>query len=443
MNKNYFKIGLFEKRKYLFILCLLFVSYSFSQEITVKGAVTSSVDNQPLPGVNVIDLNSSRGTTTDFDGNYEISISSDSQIQFSYIGFITKTVDVNSQTLINVSLVEDLNNLDEVVVIGYGTQKKALVTGASVQVSGENLEKTNTVNALQALQGQSPGVQITSTSGQPGESLKVVIRGIGSTAGSSPIYVVDGIITGDISYLNNSDIESISILKDAASAAIYGSQASNGVILVTTKKGKKGTAAQITFDQYYGLQSLGRKVDLLNATEYAVMLNEAALNSGKNPYFTNAEIDALGKGTDWMDEMFVDNAPTQNYAFGASGGSENSVYSTSLSYLSQEGIVGGKDLSNYERYNFRFNSEHNLYDDIVTLGENLSFAYINQNGIGVGNQYNNSLRSAFSVTPLLPMYDDNGDYFNTTNSSEPWLAGVANPYASMYYNNMNESNNQK
>jgi TonB-linked SusC/RagA family outer membrane protein len=383
------------------------------------------------------------GTTTDFDGNFKIEAKSGDVLVFSFIGFKSQKITVGTQQTINVALQEETAELKEVVVIGYGSQRKTLVTNAVTQVSGENLAKTNTTNALQALQGQAAGLQVTSTSGQPGEGLNVVIRGAGSTSGTTPLYVVDGILTGDISYLNNSDIESISVLKDAASAAIYGSQASNGVILVTTKKGKRGAAGQITFDQYYGIQSVARKVDLLNATEYGVMLNEAAVNSGKTPYFTNDQIAALGSGTNWMDKMLTDNAATKNFSFGASGGSDTSVYSTSLSYLGQEGVVGGKDLSNYERYNFRFNSEHKLYKDVVTLGENLSFAYINKNGIGVGNQYSNSLRSAFQATPLLPMYDVDGNYYDTTNNSEPWLAGAANPYALMVYNNQNESNNQK
>ncbi|WNH11503.1 TonB-dependent receptor [Thalassobellus suaedae] len=413
------------------------------QTFDLQGIIIDAY-GQPLPGASILEKGTKNGTQTDFDGNFSLKVSDKNAILLiSYIGFIPQEISVNGQTNLSVTLQEDVASLEEVVLVGYGTQKKALVTGASVQVSGENLEKMSAVNALQALQGQSPGVQITSTSGQPGESLKVVIRGVGSTSGSNPLYVVDGILTNDISYLNNSDIESISVLKDAASAAIYGSQASNGVVLVSTKKGKRGKAAQITFDQYYGLQSVPKKMDLLNASEYAIMINEAAMNSGKNPYFTNAEIAGLGNGTNWIDEMFVDNTTTQNYSLGVSGGSDSSVYSASLSYLGQEGIVGGKDLSNYERYNFRFNSEHKLYKDIVTFGENLSFAYINKNGVGVGNQYNNSLRSTFSVSPLLSMYDTNGDYFNTSNSSEPWLAGVANPYAEMAYNNQNESNNQK
>jgi len=413
------------------------------QTWAVKGNIQDGF-GQPLAGANVIEKGTKNGTQSDFDGNYSINVSSKNAVLVvSYVGFLSQEIAVNSQTTISIKLQEDTATLEEVVLVGYGTQKKALVTGASVQVSGDDLIKMNTGNAIQALQGQSPGVQITSTSGQPGESLNVVIRGVGSTSGSSPLYVVDGILTGDISYLNNSDIESISILKDAASAAIYGSQASNGVVLVTTKKGKRGTAAQITFDQFYGLQSVARKVDLLNTTEYAIIVNEAAVNSGKNPYFTNAEIAALGKGTNWMNEMFVDNAATQNYALGITGGSDSSVYSSSLSYFGQEGIVGGKNLSNYERFNFRFNSEHKLYKDVVTFGENLSFAYINKNGIGVGNQYNNSLRSAFKVNPLLPMYDAEGNYYNTTSDSEPWLSGRSNPYAEMVYNNQNESNNQK
>lgn len=427
----------------LFGVFMIQSGFAQNQSQSVSGNVLSAEDNMGVPGATVLVQGTKTSTATDFDGNYKIEAKAGDVLVFSFMGFKTQRVTVGTQKVINISLQTEAADLKEVVVIGYGSQKKTLVTSAVTQVSGENLAKTNTTNALQALQGQAAGLQVTSTSGQPGEGLNVVIRGVGSTGGSSPLYVVDGILTGDISYLNNSDIESISVLKDAASAAIYGSQASNGVVLVTTKKGKRGASGQITLDQYYGVQSVARKVDMLNATEYATILNEAAVNSGKNPYFTNAQIAALGNGTNWMDQMLADNAATKNISVGVSGGSETSVYSSSLSYLGQEGVVGGADLSNYERYNFRFNSEHKLYKDVVTFGENFSFAYINKNGIGVGNQYNNSLRSAFQATPLLQMYDANGNYFDTTNSTEPWLAGVANPYAMMVYNNQNSSNNQK
>ena len=426
----------------LFSVFMLQSGFAQQKTLSVTGKVTSTGDGMGIPGANIT-IEGGTSTSTDFDGSYKINAKSDDVLKISVLGFRTQKISVNNQSIINVALQTETSDLKEVVVIGYGTQKKALLTGAISQISGDNLAKTGTANAVLAMQGQVSGVQITSTSGQPGEGINVIIRGAGSIAGSKPLYVVDGILTDDITYLNNSDIESISILKDAASAAIYGSQASNGVVLVTTKKGKRGSASKITFEQYYGVQSVNRKVDLLNATEYATIINEAAVNSGRNPYFINDQIASLGEGTNWMDKMLTDNAATKNFAFGASGGSDSSVYSTSLSYFGQEGVVGGKDLSNYDRYNFRFNSEHKLYKDVVTLGQNLSFAYTNRNGIRVGNQYNNSFRSSFQTTPLLQMYDANGDYYDTTNNAEPWLAGTANPYALMEYNNQNENNYQK
>ncbi|WP_335964319.1 TonB-dependent receptor [Galbibacter sp. PAP.153] len=426
----------------LFFFVLLFqMGYAHAQSGTITGTITSAEDGMPIPGANVVVVGTNNGTTTDFDGNYTINASADATLQFSYIGFVSQNISIGGKSTINVALATDTQQLDEVVVVGYGTQKKELVTGANLQVSGEDLERQSTTNALQALQGQTPGVQITSTSGQPGEGLNVVIRGLGSTGNNAPLYVVDGVLTNDISYLNNADIENISILKDAASAAIYGSQAANGVVLVTTKQGKKGHA-QITFDHYYGLQEVTRKIDMLNATEYATLMNEEAINSGSSPIFSNADIDQMGEGTNWMDEMFA-TAKTENYTLGLTGGSDASTYSSSLSYTNQEGVVGGADLSNYERYNFRFNSEHKFYNDRVTFGENLSFAYIKNNGIGVGNQYNNALRGAFQANPLIPMYDADGNYYNTADDAEVWLAGMSNPYASMIYGNQNRNETQK
>ncbi|MDT0685405.1 SusC/RagA family TonB-linked outer membrane protein [Autumnicola psychrophila] len=429
--------------KYLLLLISFFCfSFSFAQTIEVSGTVTSADDTLPLPGASVSIVGQQTGAVTDFDGNYTITAAADSQLQFSFVGFETQIVDVNNRNTINIALQEDTNALDEIVVVGYGTQRKALVTGASVQVDGEDLQNRSTTNALQAMQGQTPGVQITSTSGQPGSGLNVRIRGIGSTGNNSPLYVVDGVLTGDISYLNNADIESISILKDAASAAIYGSQASNGVVLVTTRGGRKNSS-RITFDSYYGFQSVPNKIDMLNSTEYAIITNEAALNSGSSPIFSNEQIAELGEGSDWIEEMFVENAITQNHNLGFSGGSETSTFSSSLSFTQDEGIVGGEDLSNYERINFRLNSEHELYDGFVTFGENLTFSYINSNGVSVGNQYSNSLRGAFGTPPTVYFYDNDGDFYNTTGDTEPWLSGWANPYASMVYNNQNENNTQK
>lgn len=419
---------------------LVGLTAAHAQKQPVTGKITDETGT-PIPGVNILLKGTTIGTTTDVNGSYSLEATPNDVLVISFIGYTTEEVTIGTKTQIDVALVEDILALQEIVVVGYGVQKKALNTGANLQVKGDDLQKLSNTNALQALQGQAPGVQITSTSGQPGEPMKVIIRGLGTNNNAAPLYVVDGVLTGDITYLNNVDIQSIDILKDAASAAIYGSQAANGVVLITTKSGKAGQQAQITFDAYYGVQNVARKAELLNSQQYASIMNEAAVNAGKLPYFTNDQIAGMDNGTNWMNEMFVKDAPTQNYSIGASGGSETSVYSTSLSYLSQTGIVGGKDLSDYKRYNFRINSEHRFYKDIVTLGQNLSFAYIDNKGIGVGNQYNNTLRGAFNTSPFVPMYDADGNFFDNSNST--WNNGEANPYAQMVYGNQNNRNNQK
>ncbi len=432
------------KREHIFLLMflsLLFFGESlFAQQRQISGKVTGA-DGQPIPGAVVKVKGKVGGTGTSSDGAYAISAQTGDILQITSIGFVTKEVTVAEASTVNISLAEDNQALSEVVVVGYGVQQKKLVTGATVQVKGETLQRQSTTNALQGLQGQTPGVQIASTSGQPGENIKVTIRGLGTIGNSGPLYVVDGVLTGDITYLNSSDIESIDVLKDAASAAIYGSQAANGVVLVTTRQGKRGQAGQITFDAYAGVQNVAKKVDLLNASEYAAIMSEAAINGGKEPLFTNEEIKAFGKGTDWMDQMFTNNALTQNYALGASGASEASVYSLGLSYTGQEGVVGGKGLSNYQRYSFKINSEHNFYKEIIKIGQHLTYTDIKNNGIGVGNQYNNSLRGAFSASPFLKVYDENGNFFDNSQSS--WNNGEANPYALMVYNNQNRRNSQR
>lgn len=432
------------KKLLLFSLAWVWlIPMAMAQQI-VSGKVTDYSTGEPLPGVNIIIQGTTTGAVTNMDGNYSLQVpGSESILSFSFIGYETEDVTVGGQTTINISLMPDLTSLDEIVVVGYGTQRKALNTGATLQVKGEDIQRLSTTSPLQALQGQAAGVQISSTSGQPGEGMKVVIRGLGTIGNAGPLYVVDGVLTGDISYLNSSDIQSIDVLKDAASAAIYGSQAANGVVLITTRQGTRGQVPRITLDAYYGIQNVARKANMLNAKEYAAMRNEAAVNSGKLPVFTNEDIAAMGSGTNWMDEMFVKDAVTQNYSIGFQGGSALSSYSSSLSYTSQEGIVGGKNLSNYERYNFRFNSEHNLYDDVIKFGQHLTYSYVNRNGIGVGNQYNNSLRGAFNTSPFVPMYDEDGNFYDNTDATAPYTNTEANPYAQMVYSNQNENNNQK
>ena len=416
------------------------------QNLTVSGVVTSAADQLPLIGVSVQVKGTTNGAITDLDGNYTVSVASGETLVFSYIGFKTQEIQITNQTTLNVVMEEDSETLDEVVVVGYGVQKKKLVTGATVQVKGETLAKMNTNSPLQAMQGQTPGVNISSTSGQPGEGMKVSIRGLGTVGNASPLYLIDG-VGGDISTLNPADIESIDVLKDAASAAIYGAQAANGVVLITTKSGKAGKA-QISFDAYYGWQTQARKADMLNSREYMMIMDEQAVNSGNAPYDWNSFesiYDANGNvyDTDWVNSMFQNNAQTQSYTLGITGGSETSTYAMSLGYMSQEGIVGGKDVSNYERYNFRINSEHKIFkdSDLLKVGEQVSFVYKMNNGISVGNQYNNTLRGAFGTSPLAPIYSDNNIYdspYNDTTNSD-WYNGDGNPYGSMMTNSNNEN----
>jgi TonB-linked SusC/RagA family outer membrane protein len=419
------------------LVLLLAGSYARAQSQAVTGTIKDK-EGVALPGVSIIIKGTSLGTTTDVDGNFSISASSDNTLMISFIGYKSVEVPVGNQSVITISLEDDIATLDEIVIVGYGEQKKKLVTGANVQVAGETLQRQNQLNPLQALQGQAPGINITSTSGQPGSDMKVVIRGMGTIGNSGPLYVIDGIPGGDIAVINPADIATIDVLKDAASAAIYGAQAANGVVLVTTRSGRAGKG-QVTFDAYTGWQSVPRKVDLLNAEEYKVIMNEQALNSGAAP-IDFGSMDGLAD-TDWMDYMLKDNARISNYNLGISGGSESSVYSISLNYIDQEGVVGGQDVSYYERYGVRLNSEHKLYNNVLRVGQHLNFNYIKNNGINVGNQYNNSLRGAFITSPLSPVYSDNNTLespYNDTSTS-PWFNGDGNPYGLMMTNTNNRN----
>lgn len=453
MSKHLFGKRTFVRLCFLAVVALLLLPASgvkavsaSQQNLTISGIVTSDSDHLPLIGVSVQVKGTTNGTITDLDGNYTLNVQPGQTLVFSYIGFMTQEIGITNQTRLDIVMREDSETLEEVVVVGYGVQKKKLVTGATVQVKGETLAKMNTNSPLQAMQGQTPGVNISSTSGQPGESMKVSIRGLGTVGNADPLYLIDG-VGGDISTLNPADIESIDVLKDAASAAIYGAQAANGVVLITTKSGKAGKA-QISFDAYYGWQTQARKADMLNAQEYMMIMDEQAVNSGNKPYDWSSYTsiyDANGNlyDTDWVNSMFVNSAQTQSYTLGITGGSETSTYAMSLGYMSQEGIVGGKNVSNYERYNFRVNSEHKIFkdSDLLKVGEQVSFVYKMNNGISVGNQYNNTLRGAFATSPLAPIYSDNNIYdspYNDTSNSD-WYNADGNPYGNMMTNSNNEN----
>ena len=407
---------------FLLVNCLPAMAQSNTK---VKGVITSGADGLPLIGVNVVEKGTTNGTVTDFDGNFELTVSSNAVLDISYIGFLSQEVKiVAGKTTYNVVLKEDSQALDEVVVVGYGVQKKKLVTGATVQVSGDNLQKLSTTNALGALQSQSPGVNITQSSGQPGEGFKVVIRGLGTVGSSGPLYVIDGVAGGDINALNPSDIESIDVLKDAASAAIYGARAANGVILVTTKQGKAGKL-QLSYDGYYGAQYLAKLPPLLNAREYMSMMDETRYNEASTLHdwagllpadLYNSIMDGSWQGTNWIKETYNEAAPTQNHSFNLAGGTEQSKFSMGFSYTSQEGILGKPVQSQFDRYTARINSDHVLLKvkdfDAIKIGQTLNFNYNTKSGIAIGNIYGNSIHNMLIGNPLLPAYDAEGNYYD-------------------------------
>ena len=418
------------------------------QKKTVTGKVVSASDNSPIIGATVSVEGTTTGTVTNIDGEFSLQVDATDVIVISFIGYKAQRYPVGDQSSFNVTLVEDVTDLDEVVVVGYGVQKKKLVTGATVQVSGEDLQKMSTVNPLGALQSQTPGVSITQSSGQPGEGYKVTIRGLGTIGISNPLYVIDGVAGGDINSLNPSDIESIDVLKDAASSAIYGARAANGVILVTTKRGQEGNM-QVTYDGYYGIQNPYKVPPSLTASEYMTILNEVNFNEGLAPYDWATLIPDLyqkvqngWEGTNWLKEIENSNAPTQNHALNILGGNKMSKFSMGFSYANQEGIYGTPVEPNYERYTVRLNSDHVIFKsgdlDVIKFGENLNYSYNEKTGIGIGNIYWNDIHNMLVGNPLMPVYNESGEYFAVDDLNSSGLAkidqGMTNPIASMDYN---------
>jgi TonB-linked SusC/RagA family outer membrane protein len=410
-------------RKTLGILFLLmWTTLLFAQDVTVTGEVTSASDGSPIPGVSVVQQGTTNGTITDVDGNYSLTAPQGSMLEFSFIGMETVEV-LADQSTINVSMEEVVTDLDEVVVVGYGVQKKSVVTAAISSVSSEDLEASNPSRIEDVLKGKVSGVQITQSSGQPGSDSKVRIRGIGTINNSEPLYIVDGMaVGGGISYLNPSDIQSVEILKDAASAAVYGARAANGVILVTTKSGKSGDA-KISYDFSYGWQNPWKKKEVLNAKEYMSVINERLLNDGvaaadltlpNNGGYSQEQIAGAGAGTDWQDKTFNYDAPVQNHQVSISGGGENSTYFVSFGYYNQEGIVGGDyGKSNYERYSIRANNTYNVFNadrlllNNLKVGVNAGYSRVLSSGIETNSEYGSILGSALSFSPLVPVYAEN------------------------------------
>ena len=388
----------------------------------ITGTVVDAMG--PVIGASVVEKGTTNGTVTDFDGNFSLNVNPGATIVVSFIGFETQEIRVGNQSNFNITMRDDNAVLEEVVVVGYGTQKKKLVTGATVQVKGEDIAKLNTTNALTAMQSSTPGVNITQSSAQPGQGFKVNIRGMGTINESSPLLIIDGVNAGTadngLNGLNPNDIESIDVLKDAASAAIYGARAANGVILVTTKQGKAGALA-VEYDGYVGWSNAYKVPAMVNAQQYMQIINETNFNtygtatnwSSIVPQSILDKVNQGWEGTDWFKEYENKNALQFSHAVTLSGGTDRSKFSMSLNYSSNEGIMGGDNASTYKRYGGRINSEHVLWKakdhDIVTIGENLSYWYHKSHSLAESNGYWNVMQAAYIASPLVEPYDANGN----------------------------------
>ena len=403
------------------ILITLFGVITISaQTLDVKGTVLDET-GIPIPGVNVIVKGTSKGASTDFDGNFILKdVSVGSVLSFSYVGYVTYEVTINDNTDLNVQLQPDVAQLDEVVVIGYGTQTKKEITGAVSVVSNETIEKLKPTRIEQALQGQVAGVNITTNSGSPGGGSTISIRGVSTNGNSSPLILVDGNVVEDLSVVNPYDIESINILKDAT-AGIYGVRAANGVILITTKTGRKEMPLTIEYNAYGGFQQTTRKIPVLNATQYGVIVNEAYAAGGSTPPFS--DLSTLGIGTDWQDEVF-ESAPIMNHHITLKGGKEKSSYSFSSSYLTQDGIVGGKK-SNFTRVTNTATYHLDLLENFK-FKSGVTLTGVNSQGLPE-NALGSVLFNALNMAPTIPVRDENGEF----SLADGLGAEVINPIAQM------------
>ena len=433
MNRTFRKTALL-----MSALALLGLGYSSNanaagspQEVqqASKKITGTVVDAQgPVIGASVVEKGTTNGTVTDFDGNFSLSVNPGATIVVSFIGYETQEIKVGNQDNIQVTMKDDNAVLEEVVVVGYGVQKKKLVTGATVQVKGEDIAKLNTTNALTAMQASTPGVNITQSSSQPGKGFKVNIRGVGTIGNSSPLLIIDGINAGTaddgLNGLNPNDIESIDVLKDAASAAIYGARAANGVILVTTKQGKEGKIS-LQYDGFVGWSNAYKVPAMLGAKDYMNVINETYFNTyGSVPQWNTlvpqSILDRVNQGwngTDWFKAYENKNALQFSHAVTLNGGTDRSKFSISLNYSSNEGIMGGDNASSYKRYGGRINSDHVVLrgkdllgeeHDLLTIGENVSYWYHNSHDLAESNGYWNIMQAAYIASPLVEPYDNNG-----------------------------------
>ena len=405
------------------LLSLFFVHIVWvaTAQVRVTGRVVLESDNESAVGVSVKLKDATTGTTTDLDGNFAVEVPNrQSVLVFSYTGFQTQEIEVGDRNILLVSLSESASQLNEVVVMGYGSQKRSSISGSVASVSAQEIAERPILRVEQALQGRTPGVQVAQNSGSPGSPLTVRVRGVGTINNADPLYIVDGIPVDGLDFLNPNDIETINVLKDAASAAIYGSRGANGVVLITTKGGKRNQDGKIAYEAYMGIQRPARLLDLLDAREYATLQNEAYIAAGKTPLPELTNPAALGESTDWQEAIFQ-HAPIASHQITLSGGSERSAYTISGNYFSQDGIVGG-DKANFQRATVRFNGSNDV-KKWLTIGNNLGFTWLERDGLSENNQYNSPLIRALNMDPVTPIRKANGTFAYSNYAS----TDIANP----------------
>ena len=432
------------------------------QQSTKKVTGTVSDSQGPVIGASVVEKGTSNGVVTDLNGKFTLNVKPGAKLVISYIGYTTQEITIGNQSNFNVTLVEDNAALDEVVVIGYGVQKKKLVTGATVQVKGDEIAKLNTTSALEAMQSSTPGVQITQSSTQPGKGYKVYIRGIGTTGNSSPLYVIDGVAGGSLDDINPADIETIDVLKDAASAAIYGARAANGVILVTTKQGKAGKI-ELSYNGAMGWSNAYKRPQLLDASQFMTILDEYTFNtsgqkmdwSGFVPQDILTKVNSGWSGTDWWGAFDNKNAVQQNHSVTLTGGTDMSKFAMSYTYTGNEGIMGADEASYYKRHTIRVNSDHVLLKakdfDAITIGENISISYNKSHDLAEDGMYWSYIHSLLQTSPLMPQYAYNGDIYyyqdfdGNVKYGKGWNSSLfSNPWENLThggFNSMAESRN--
>lgn len=414
----------------LLFACLL----AMSQGRQVSGRITDEKGN-PVPNASILVKGTTLGTSTGEDGNFQLNVPASATIlQISSLNFEPKEVAITG-TVLNITLQASGREMDEVVVVGYGTQKVTKISGAVSTIKEKDIEKLRPVLAEDAIQGRAAGVTVISP-GAPGAKPTVLVRGIPSYTGTDPIVVVDGAIQtlDDLNSINSADIESVNILKDAATTSIYGVKGGNGVILVTTKSGKRNQKTEISYGGNYGIQEVFSKIGVLNATEYAAIINEGSVASGGDLIFPDLSV--LGEGTDWQDQIFK-NAPLQSHSLTARGGSEKMTYFLSGSFLNQDGIVGGGDKSFFRRITGTSNLQYNITNKL-RFTANTSFVNLRGSGIAE-NAINGVISNALNFDPTVPVYSNQPNTYGRYSTSPYILSEIINPLTQLAdtYNNSN------